>query len=226
MPMNLLAIDTSTESATVAISQGSSIYSLELVGARQHAQNLLPMIQKLMAQHALSWSALQGIVFDQGPGSFTGLRIGCSIAKALAYAHHLPLFGISSMQVIFEQAKALTRPPDTGILACGDARMQEIYWAYYAPDDPEIAPIRVDAVGAIQLSSKHPILLAGWGLDSYHLDWPSTLRQKFIGQYSMFPKAETLIRLVQSGEYNAMTAADALPLYVRNQVTHSGETHG
>ena len=42
----------------------------------------------------------------------------------------------------------------------------------------------------------------------------------------MFPKAETLIRLVQSGEYNAMTAADALPLYVRNQVTHSGETHG
>ena len=223
--MNLLAIDTSTEIANVALSLGDSIYSLEQIGVRQHAQHLLPMVQTLMQEQSLHWSALQGIVFDAGPGSFTGLRIGCSIAKAFAYAHDLPVFGVSSMQAIAFQARA--QQADCGVLACGDARMQEIYWAYYPPDGPLAqTDIRVDPVPAVRILDTHPIVLAGWGLEPYRPHWRADLKKKFIAHYAMYPKAETLIRLVQSGECSAVTAADALPLYVRNQVTHTGEAHG
>lgn len=225
--MNLLAIDTSTDVASVAISLGTSLYSLEQRGVRQHAQHLLPMIQTLLQEHGLEWSALQGIVFDAGPGSFTGLRIACSIAKALAYAHHLPVFGISSIQAIAFQARAHVSQPDVGILACGDARMQELYWAYYPPEAPltEIA-IRVDPVAVIKILDTHPIVLAGWGLETYQAQWCADLQRRFIANYAMHPKADTLIRMVQSGKYSAASAADAQPLYVRNQVTHTGETHG
>ncbi|MCX7118694.1 MAG: tRNA (adenosine(37)-N6)-threonylcarbamoyltransferase complex dimerization subunit type 1 TsaB, partial [Legionellales bacterium] len=152
--MNLLAIDTSTEIASVALSLGTAIHSLEQIGVRQHAQHLLPMIQSLMQEQSLQWSALQGIVFDAGPGSFTGLRIACSIAKALAYAHDLPVFGVSSMQAIAFQARA--QQADCGVLACVDARMQEIYWAYYPPDEVlSQADIRVDPVHAVQILDTH-----------------------------------------------------------------------
>ena len=223
--MNLLAIDTSTEIGSVALSLGTAIHSLEQIGVRQHAEHLLPMIQSLMQEQSLQWSALQGIVFDAGPGSFTGLRIACSIAKALAYAHDLPVFGVSSMQAIAFQARA--QQADCGVLACVDARMQEIYWAYYPPDEVlSQADIRVDPVHAVQILDTHSIVVAGWGLEPYRSQWPVDLQKKFIAHYAMHPKAETLIRLVQSGACSAVIAADALPLYVRNQVTHTGETHG
>lgn len=225
--MNLLAIDTSTDVASVALSVGSHLYSLEQIGVRQHAQHLLPMIQTLLQDQALEWSALQGIVFDAGPGSFTGLRIACSIAKALAYAHQLPVFEISSLQAIAFQARAHNSQSDLGILACGDARMQELYWAYYPPETAVTEPaIRVDPVSLITILDTHPIVLAGWGLEPYQTQWPADLQTQFIAHYAMHPKAETLIRLVQSGEFSAVSAADAQPLYVRNQVTHTGGTHG
>lgn len=222
--MNLLAIDTSTEIASIALSKEGNIHSLEQVGARQHAQHLLPMIQFLMENHDIAWSAIEGIGFNAGPGSFTGLRIACSIAKALAFAHNLPIFGISSMEALAFQARTQTK---LGILAAGDARMQEVYWAYYPPDTAlDIVAIQVSSVQAIQISDTNAIALAGWGLEHYQSQWTSALQSQFVEQYTMVPKAETLIRIVQSEQRKPMSAEDALPFYVRNQVTHSGETRG
>ena len=225
--MNLLAIDTSTDIASVAVSVGTAIHSMKQEGVRQHAQNLLPMIQTLMQEQQINWSVFHGIVFDSGPGSFTGLRIACSIAKALAYAHDLPVFGISSMEAIAFQARLQSHQPEAGILACGDARMQEIYWAYYPPNFPLTSTgIQVSPVQAVEVLASHPIILAGWGLEHYQDQWAIPLQEKFVAQYAMVPKAETLLRIVQQGGVTAVTAEDALPLYVRNQVTHSGVAHG
>ncbi len=223
--MNLIAIDTSTEMASVALSVGTDVYSLEQVGVRQHAQLLLPMIQTLMQTHQMTWSMIQGIVFGSGPGSFTGLRISCSIAQALAYAHSLPIFGIRSMDAIAYQARILAQAPDVGILAMGDARMQEVYWAYYPPSASCIdAEVRVGPVQTVQVLEGVPFVLAGWGLDAYHAHWSDLLQDKWRAHYAMYPKAETLIRIVQTGVCRAVTAAEALPLYVRNNVT--GAVHG
>lgn len=222
--MILLAIDTSTEMASVALSKDADIYGLKQAGVRQHAQHLLPMIQSLMQEHQISWAALQGIVFNAGPGSFTGLRIACSIAKALAYAHDLPIFGITSMEALAYQARTQT---SVGVLAAGDARMQELYWAYYPPHTALTAiEIQVSPVHSIQVSDAHPIALAGWGLEHYRQQWSASLQTQFIEHYEMYPKAETLIRIVQSEQRKPTSAEDALPFYVRDQVTHSGETRG
>ena len=221
--MNLIAIETSTEVASVALSLGTDVYSLEQVGVRQHAQHLLPMLQTLMQEHQLTWSMLHGIVFGSGPGSFTGLRIACSVAQALAYAHALPIYGISSMHAIAYQARILTQAqePCVGILAMGDARMQEVYWAYYPPGAPFINPeIRVSPVHEVAIAQTDPWVLAGWGLEAYH----AQLQNKCLSQYAMYPKAESLIRIVQTGVCQATTAAEALPLYVRNHVT--GDVRG
>lgn len=225
--MNLLAIDTSTDLATVAVSFGDDIWTAEQSGARKHAQFLLPMIQQVMHERPVAWSELQGIVYDEGPGSFTGLRVACSIAKALAYAHNLPIYGVSSLQSIAWQIRKQLPQSDLGILACGDARMNEIYWAYYPPNEGlNQALIRVDPVHAVQIQTARPLVLAGWGLESHRLGWLSDLQTQISAEYPIIPTAESLIELVQSGLCSATTATAALPLYVRNQVTHTGETHG
>ena len=128
--MTLLAIDTSTERATVALAVGDTVFHDEKHNVREHAQCLLPMINGLLEKAAVSLSQLDGIVFGCGPGSFTGLRITCSMAKALAYAHDLPLFPVSSLAAIANKVYHVTEnlKPDTHVLAMLDARMQQVYF--------------------------------------------------------------------------------------------------
>ena len=223
--MNLLAIDTATEVASVALSIQGRIETLEKAGTRQHAQYLLPMIQSLMQKNEVSWSSLQGIVFNNGPGSFTGLRIACSVTQALSYPHDLPIFGITSMEGLAFQVQK--KHPGMGILAAGDARMQEVYWAYYPPNSRlnEVA-IQVGPVQAIEIAESQPMILVGWGLENHQQYWSSEMQKKFVAQYTMYPKAETLIRIVQSQPRTPMSAVEALPLYVRNKIVHSGESNG
>lgn len=226
--MNLLAIETSTDIASVALAMGSEIQCLEQAGTRQHAQHLLPMIQTLLNDTQVSCAALDGIVFGSGPGSFTGLRIACSIAKAFAYAYDLPLYGLSSMAAIAYQARALIdASTQVSVLAMLDARMQEVYWAYYPPDIaiPD-GTIQVSPPQAIQIEDQHAWVLAGWGLDAYQGYWSGYAQGKLIAHYAMYPKADTLIHLTRAGMSIATTAEAALPLYVRNQITHTGGTHG
>src|ERR1700733_12183845 len=102
--MNLLAIDTSTTRASLAINLGGEILSKEQDAQHSHARLLLPMIEQLLAEAQLTINQLDGIVYGCGPGSFTGLRIACSIAKGLAYAHDLPLFPVSSLAAIAHKA--------------------------------------------------------------------------------------------------------------------------
>lgn len=225
--MNLLAIETSTDLASVALSVGNSMYSLEQAGVRQHAQHLLPMIQTLMTEHLVDWSELHGIVFGAGPGSFTGLRIACSIAKGLAYAYDLPLFGVGTMLALANQAQTLMQAQnlEAGMLVMGDARMHEVYWSYYPMGAPLVdAGVQVTSVQSILVDDTVPLVVAGWGLEAYQQQLPFVLQDRLLAYYPMHPRADALIRIVQTGMISANTAEDALPLYIRNNVT--GVIHG
>ena len=103
--MKLLAIDTSTEVASVAVLLDEAIFCTELESQKTQAQLLLPMIDKLMIDTGIQMNQLDGIIFGCGPGSFTGLRIACSIAKGLAYAHDLNLIPVSSLAAIAWSAR-------------------------------------------------------------------------------------------------------------------------
>lgn len=228
--MNLLAIDTSTELATVAILANGKLHSEEQGSMRQHAQFLLPMIKRMLALAGLSFSQLDGIVFGRGPGSFTGLRIACSVAKGLAYAHDLPLFPVSSLAAIAYDAyqTELNQTSDTHVLAMIDARMHQVYWGVFAGELFSV-PEQVSAVGDIKWDTKTPLILAGVGFELYTPELPEEIKALIVKQSAIFPKATAMIHLVQSGQITAVSAAEALPVYVRNQITHGsakGESGG
>jgi len=224
--MNLLAIDTSSEKATVALSVNGQITSDEQREARQHAQYLLPMVERLLTQSKCSLAQLDGIVFGQGPGSFTGLRIACSVVKALAYAHDLPVYPVSSLAAIAYEANQVAKAKHDNytILAVIDARMKQLYSGEYAKDSFDTEPLVCDAAN-ICLSSTSPIILAGIGFEDYLDDLPESITERIIDKLTIAPNAAAMINLVQLGLIKAVKAVDALPVYVRNQVTH-GEPRG
>lgn len=214
--MNLLAIDTSTERATVALKIGENIYTDEQGSLRQHAQLLLPMIESLLAGASVQLNQLDGIVFGCGPGSFTGLRVTCSIAKALAYAHNLPLFPVSSLAAIAEEVFH-TQPnlaPDTQVLAILDARMQQIYWSGISVNGTATAE-SVSAAADVALSSVGAIILAGVGIDTYAEQLSADIHAQIVGVHPIYPQAAAMIRIVTRGVIQPVSAADALPVYVR-----------
>ncbi len=221
--MNLLAIDTSTELASVALAVGDEIHSEEQGHLRQHAQFLLPMIDRLLAIAQLRLNQLDGIVFGRGPGSFTGLRITCSVAKALAYAHDLPLFPVSSLLAIATavyQAET-TLAPETRVLAMLDARMHQVYWGCFARDSVESSE-QVSSATDIILPLDTPLILAGVGFESYIAQLPQSIQAQTMKQHVVFPHARAMIQVVQSGQIQTVSAQEALPVYVRNQVVQGG----
>jgi tRNA threonylcarbamoyladenosine biosynthesis protein TsaB len=213
--MKLLAIDTSTERASIALSTDDGIYSDHQHGLRQHAQCLLPMIQDLLAQTSMHLNQLDGIVFGRGPGSFTGLRVACSVAKALAFAHDLPVFPVSSLAAIADEVYC-TEPDitsETRVLAMLDARMQQIYWACFARDN--FSPLeQVTAARDVSVAATH-LIVAGVGLETYAPQFSSALQKQIIQQRVVYPEATAMTRLVKQGHAQAVSAADALPVYVR-----------
>jgi tRNA threonylcarbamoyladenosine biosynthesis protein TsaB len=124
----LLAIETATDRASVAIGTGAAdAVEREIVGARRHAAELLPAIESLLAAAGLGLGDVSGLAVSDGPGSFTGLRVGAAVAKALARARDLPLWTAPSLLV---RASGVARPGDT-VLAVANALRGEVYAAAY-----------------------------------------------------------------------------------------------
>lgn len=214
--MTLLAIDTSTERATVALAVGDAVFHDEKHSVREHAMCLLPMVEGLLTAASLSLNQLDGIVFGCGPGSFTGLRITCSIAKALAYAHDLPLYPVSSLAAIANEVyyTATDLQPDGHVFAMLDARMQQVYWADFTHIND--SPIeQVSAAQDVVWTSATPLIIAGVGLDAYAPFWPQSIQALALTPRLVYPDARAMIRVVRAGGVQAVSAAEALPVYVR-----------
>ncbi|MBL4639461.1 MAG: tRNA (adenosine(37)-N6)-threonylcarbamoyltransferase complex dimerization subunit type 1 TsaB [Kordiimonadaceae bacterium] len=99
--MTILAIDTSETccSAALLLEDGVSFSKQEDIG-RGHAERLLPMIDELLAEAAIGFDSITRIAVVTGPGTFTGLRIGLSVARGLALALTIPCVGIMSLNVL------------------------------------------------------------------------------------------------------------------------------
>jgi tRNA threonylcarbamoyladenosine biosynthesis protein TsaB len=214
--MKLLAIDTSTEIASVALMVDGKMRSESLPSQKVQAQKILPMIERLLTSAKLRINQLDGIVFGRGPGSFTGLRIACSVVKGLAYAHNIPLFPVSTLAAIAEEARSLSGNHNQAVLAVLDARMQELYWGFFTASSLE-AEEKVSAAANIIQPKDEPWLLAGLGFELYEDVFSS------IVGISIHPKANFMINIVQKGGVAAISACDAQPIYIRNSVTQGSK---
>ena len=102
--MNYLALDASTEACSVALQVNGKIFSRYELCPQSHSLRLLPMIDDVLNEAGIKLAALDGLIFGQGPGSFTGVRIGVGVAQGLAFSANLPVVGVSSLQAMAQLA--------------------------------------------------------------------------------------------------------------------------
>ncbi len=134
----LLHIETSTRTCSVCIAQDGTLLSIEEVtGEYDHARILTTLIDKVIADAGISYNQLDAIAVSEGPGSYTGLRIGTATAKGLCYALQIPLIGIPTLQILASYlVKNYGGYSKYAVLM--PSRKDEVYYAVY---DPNLKPI-------------------------------------------------------------------------------------
>lgn len=215
--MNLLGIDTSTDIAFVALYARGQYYEAQQAGVRSHAHDLLPMIERVLSQAGIALNQLDGITFGQGPGSFTGLRVACSMAKGLSYGLDVPLYPVCTLSaVIWAVRQSRQIVVDASILALIDARMNQLYVLVDRFENPAL--VQVSYPEDIQVSDRAPLVIAGVGWQHYDNRLNAALRSRVVSTYEIYPEPLWMIQMVLHGIIDPVSADNALPLYVRNQV--------
>jgi tRNA threonylcarbamoyladenosine biosynthesis protein TsaB len=213
----ILAIETSSELASVALSRDGRIIAREASGVQTHSQTVLPMVQQLLSEAGLVLGQCDAIAFGAGPGSFTGVRTACGVAQGLAFGADLPVVPVVTLRAMAEACRAACGASDLLVLL--DARMEEVYWAQYRYDDgwktvlePALsAPVGVAPIG-------QPIA-CGNGLVAYASAFDSA--PFAIGAHpDVMPHAREIALLAQFDVAAGRTvhARDAQPIYLRNKV--------
>ncbi len=136
-PARVLALSTSGRWCSVALYQhgfgdDESDCVSEPLGAQQ-SMSILRMVDEICTGARIALPQLDVVAFDAGPGSFTGLRIGCSVAQGLGFALELPLVAVDSLRALaWQRVRVRTGvSPEATVLAANDARMDELYVALY-----------------------------------------------------------------------------------------------
>jgi tRNA threonylcarbamoyladenosine biosynthesis protein TsaB len=191
-----LAIETATDRASVALgAPGGSVVERELAGARRHAAALLPMIAELLGQAGVTLDAVTGLVLSDGPGSFTGLRVGAAVAKALVQARGLPLWTAPSLLV---RASGVAREGRT-VLAVADALRGEVYAAAYRFDGGAIHQLLAPSVHrpeALAAGVPRPDVLVGQAPPAAAAVLETWTGTRLLGPPAGAPRARELLGLV------------------------------
>ena len=169
MSQLLLSLETSSPICAVALHQlaaGRLLGQAELRLDKSHSTHLTVLIEQLITNAGYQLADLGAVAVSDGPGSYTGLRIGAAAAKGLCFALDIPLLAVGTLAALAHQVAARTPRPDT-YLYCPllDARRDEVYTARYRADGHELAPpaplVLTPAAFAEQLTQ--PVLFFGSG---------------------------------------------------------------
>ena len=241
-----LAFDTSTEGLSVAVTNGSRVWQHDGPGAAQASASLIPAILQLLADAGLSLATMDAVVFGRGPGAFTGLRTACAVAQGLALGAGLRVLPVDTLLAVAEAARFLqlaNLPADSPaeetwvVTALLDARMDEVYMQRYAFAQGEWQPLTACVLirpEQLQWTDLAPLADAGLQASPRFLvagnafaSYPMRLPALPVGwqRVDAQPSAAALLRLapalMQRGQ--AVEAAQALPLYIRDKVALTTE---
>lgn len=216
-----LGIDTSSLVSSVALMDDSHILGeLTIQAGLTHSEQLVPQIDMLLTASQVNKDMLQGIVVSMGPGSFTGLRIGMGTAKAMAYALHIPLYGVMTMDSLARNISYTDRTICTVI----DAQKKHVYAAIYKYKDNELIceeqPFVVEAAKLVDLfkESKEQVLFLGDGVKRIGKLLDESIPNAIIVDIEQqIPKASSLLLsariLIDKGQVS--NPMDMVPYYIR-----------
>ncbi|WP_200975753.1 tRNA (adenosine(37)-N6)-threonylcarbamoyltransferase complex dimerization subunit type 1 TsaB [Echinicola sp. 20G] len=138
----ILSIDTAVSVCSVSLHRkGQLLGLLELHQENIHAQRLMPAIKTLLDQAGLESKQLDAVAVSEGPGSYTGLRIGVSTAKGFAFAHDIPLVSVGTLDALAMQVKPFLEG-GVFIIPMIDARRMEVYCKVFDGRMSEIESVR------------------------------------------------------------------------------------
>ena len=213
----ILAIETSTPACSASLLHNGETHSLSELGNNIHSQVLLNMVQGLFKQAGVTAKQLDAVAVGQGPGSFTGLRIGVGVAQGIAYGAACGMLGVSSLDALAQQAEF-----NGAVVAGIDARMGEIYWAEYikSVDGVErISQLNVSSPSGITVQQKD-CQWTGNAWAEYHDKLTPELAVKLPSDQRLYPQASSLLALAQGAfaRGEMISPIDFAPEYVRNNV--------
>jgi tRNA threonylcarbamoyladenosine biosynthesis protein TsaB len=230
LPVNIVAFETSSETVSVAIARGGEIFTRVYANAGQQSGELtLPAMHALLDEAGLKVDQLDLVVFGQGPGAFTGVRVACGVAQGLAYGLGKRVLALPSTIAVAEQVADAKQ-----ILVAMDARMGEMYVAAYVRDANApagfvevLAPCLCGA-DAAELSSLPAGDWVGVGSAFTIAEFASPIQARLPGRLVTcekisHPLAAALLNVAKrvfaaQGVAATIAPAEATPLYVRNNV--------
>jgi tRNA threonylcarbamoyladenosine biosynthesis protein TsaB len=132
----ILCLETATNLCSVALCDNAGVISLKESGeSKSHASMLTVFINEIFKENHIKATDLEAVAVSKGPGSYTGLRIGVSVAKGIAYASAIPLIGVETTLSMFRGIRGIYEiaESDSNTLWCPmlDARRMEVYYAIY-----------------------------------------------------------------------------------------------
>jgi len=145
----VLGIDTATDVRAGVARDGRVVATDVVPDRRAHAEQLLPLVQRMLAAAGATPSDLTGVVVGVGPGPFTGLRVGVAAAVTLGEALGVPVRGVCSLDVVALEWAARGDAPDSGFAVVADARRKEVYWAAYDAHGARVGGPFVTAPGEV-----------------------------------------------------------------------------
>ena len=219
----LLAIETSSAACSAALFIDGHVEERHALAPRQHAALILPMIESLLAEAGLTNAGLDACAFGCGPGSFTGVRIAASVTQGIAFAAGLPVVPVSTLASMAQGGMRESGMPR--MLAALDARKQEVYLgAYRLTAEGKLALLGTECVCApaqVEVPGEGDWVGVGSGWAAYGNTLAKRLGERIVRVIpDLEPRARDVALLAADAfcDGRTVTAAEAVPVYLRNNV--------
>jgi len=218
--MKLLAVETATEACSVALYLDGEVQESFRIAPRGHTDLVLGMADSLLAEAGLVLADMDALAFGRGPGAFTGVRIATGVIQGMAFAANLPVVPVSTLAALAQ--RGLREYGWQRVAAAIDARMNEVYWGLFEERDGLMRPMQDEVVCPPEQT---PLAEGeGWhGIGSGWQAYGEALLARQAGVADDYrgeelPHAADIAVLAAADIDNAVSAEQAMPVYLRDKV--------
>ncbi|HOV10879.1 MAG TPA: tRNA (adenosine(37)-N6)-threonylcarbamoyltransferase complex dimerization subunit type 1 TsaB [Bacteroidales bacterium] len=228
----ILHIETATNICSVALSDKEEVIGLKETGkTNAHSELLTLFVQDVLSEANISLAAVDAVCVSSGPGSYTGLRIGVSVAKGLCYALNKPLISVGTLAAMAYGAKEQSAGTPEVVWFCPmlDARRMEVYCALYNSMMEEIRPPIakiIDAHSFADVPPNQPLLLFGNGMDKCRFLFENNPMIRFMDHYDVSAKNMVLPALAKFHARDFANVAYFEPYYLKDFIAGKPNVKG
>ena len=213
--MNILAIDTAMGAVSACVIAGADnqlIASETIAMQRGHAEALLPLVERVMAALPGGFAALERVAVTVGPGSFTGIRVGISAARAIALAMKIPSVGVSTLTAL--AAPHISGEAGPVVVSAVDAHHGNVYFAAFVAGGRSLLAPRILSVrDAVRQLGTGPVKITGSGAPMIAIEaWSVGLVAEVVGELV----APDVAFVAQLGLRANPQQSPARPLYLKS----------